>query len=627
MTHFTGHVPPLQGHARSARRAPEVMAAMLGGAVAAGLGFGIIAVLVLFLWITSPFPDSGPDDALRVAAALWLLAHGADLARADALTGGTVPVGLTPLLLAALPCWLLYRAAAHAIARDHDDPAGPEPESDPALGPLATTGWLLAGYLLIGLVLLVFARNGGLRADTVSALLNVPLVAVGAAVLGTWSAGGWHVVRPSPMVRRVMNRVALPAGGVKTACWAAVSGAAALFGGGALLAAGSLAWHGGAAADSFTTLTSSLSGRFAVLLLTLTLVPNAAVWASAYALGPGFALGAGGWVSAAGTVGYPPTLPNFPLLAALPRPTGPQGGTPFAWLVVALPLAAAVLLALRVCRGAVARRWTATRTLVVILLTAAAHGAVVAVVAAFAGGPMGTGTLAAFGPDGLRTGGAAAAWALGAALPVTLIGRWWRLRRSRDRPLSPAPPTPVRLTVPPPSSRPQTHPLTPPTWPDPLKTPQRRTIPERLRAPEGLAAREGLAAPGGTDAGGLREPEGVTERQGRAAQEGMALPEHPQMSGGPKAPEPDRPKTFDRSEAPDRSKVSGESWASGAFRAPGQSQASEGVKTSEGLKTPPPPNPWRAPGAAGPGAGEPADRKPEPNPERKPEPEPGSGPE
>ncbi|MBR8643381.1 hypothetical protein KEF29_38600 [Streptomyces tuirus] len=95
-------------------RSPELTDALVGGAVAAGLGLASFAVLVMLLWITSPYPDSGPGGALHVAAALWLLAHGAELVRTDTLSGVPAPVGVPPLLLLALPVWLLHRAARDA---------------------------------------------------------------------------------------------------------------------------------------------------------------------------------------------------------------------------------------------------------------------------------------------------------------------------------------------------------------------------------------------------------------------------------------------------------------------------------------------------------------------------------
>ncbi|WP_443045843.1 cell division protein PerM [Streptomyces sp. KY70] len=48
-----------------------------------------------------------------------------------------------------------------------------------------------------------------------------------------------------------------------------------------------------AAQESFLALAGDWSGRVAVLLLAVSLVPNAALWGAAYGLGPGFALGTG----------------------------------------------------------------------------------------------------------------------------------------------------------------------------------------------------------------------------------------------------------------------------------------------------------------------------------------------
>ncbi len=435
MTHITDHAAPAPARDQTARRSPEVFGAMLGGVVAASLGFGVLAVLVLFLWITSPVPDAGPDSALRTAAALWLLAHGADLVRTDALSGTPVPVGVTPLLMSALPAWLVYRAAVHAFAPD-EEAAAEDGTRVRALGALGTVGWLLAGYLLVAVGVLAYARHGALRCGPVSALLNVPLVAVLAAVGGAGSAGGWHALRPSGMVRRTLTRLALPYGGVAVACRAAVFGLAVLVAGGALLTCGALVWHAGAALHAFTGMTTSLSGRFALLLLTLALLPNAAVWAGAYALGTGFVVGVGSAVSPRGVHGYPPVLPRFPLMAALPGPTGSGPVSPLHWLVVVVPLAAGVAFAVRVTGEAVVRGWSATRTASVTLLGCLAFGVVVAVAAALSGGPLGVGALAAFGPNGPRAGAAAVGWAALAGLPVTQVGRWWGLREPK---LPPAP--------------------------------------------------------------------------------------------------------------------------------------------------------------------------------------------
>ncbi|WP_234011113.1 DUF6350 family protein, partial [Streptomyces sp. SPB78] len=101
----TPAAPPVA--ARLGRRLPAFIASLLGGAFAAGLGLGALAVLVVVLWVSSPFPDSGPGGALRLAASLWFLGHGTTLTRSSLVTGDSVPLGVVPLLLPLLPLWLL----------------------------------------------------------------------------------------------------------------------------------------------------------------------------------------------------------------------------------------------------------------------------------------------------------------------------------------------------------------------------------------------------------------------------------------------------------------------------------------------------------------------------------------
>ncbi|NDZ89696.1 hypothetical protein G3I23_29820, partial [Streptomyces sp. SID10115] len=166
---------PLRGRARD--RSPALATCVLGGAVAAGLGLGSFAVLVMMLWISSPYPDSGPEGALHVAAGLWLLAHGTELIRTDTLSGAPAPIGVTPLLLVVLPTWLLHRAAR--------DAAAPEERGHP--GGTAWSG-VVAGYLLVGLAAALYATDGELRPDWISVAVHLPVLAAGAAGLGVWTA-------------------------------------------------------------------------------------------------------------------------------------------------------------------------------------------------------------------------------------------------------------------------------------------------------------------------------------------------------------------------------------------------------------------------------------------------------
>ncbi|GAA2435250.1 cell division protein PerM [Streptomyces glaucus] len=412
-------------------RSPGLATGLLDGAVAAALGLGASAVLAVMLWISSPYPDSGPDGALHVAAALWLLAHGAELVRTDTLSGVPAPVGVTPLLPLALPVWLVHRAARDATDGGED-----------AVTPLvsARTAWtgVVLGYLAVAAPAALYAAGGGLRPAWGWAGVCVPLVAAVGAGSGVWAAYG----RPACLVERALDRtpagvrglVVGPRERLGAAVRAAAAGTAVLAGGGALLSAVSLLWHGGAAWDSLLGLTEGWSGRFAVLLLCLALMPNAAVWGAAYALGPGFALGAGHAVTPLSSAPAS-VVPPFPLLAAVPE-AGP--GSLLNWAALGVPMAAGATVGWWVAVAATAgergEAWSAGRTAGVAGWAGALCAVAVGGLAGAAGGPLGTGVLERFGPVWWQAGGAAAAWAVAVGVPVALGVRGWRCRGAREEP-------------------------------------------------------------------------------------------------------------------------------------------------------------------------------------------------
>lgn len=415
-------------------RSPGLGAGLFGGAVAAGLGLGSFAVLVMVLWISSPYPDSGPDGALHIAAALWLLAHGAELVRADSLSGAPAPVGVTPLLLLALPAWLLHRAARDATEGPEEEGAAHDAPPVPA-----RTAWLgvVTGYLAVGGGVALYAAGGGLRPDWTWTAVCVPLLTMAAAGAGVWTAYG----RPrGPLSARalyllprwVRRRVLDPRtrGGILAAGRAAGAGTAVFVGGGALLVAVSLVGHGGAARASFLQLTEAWSGRIAVLLLCAALIPNAALWGAAYALGPGFTLGADR-VTGPLASDPAPLLPPFPLLSAVPD-AGP--GTPLTWAVAAVPVAAGLttawFTARAACTGGEGRApWSGWRTAANACLAAALCAGALAVLSALAGGPLGSNALAHIGPVWWQTGAATLAWTVAIAVPTALGLRAWRLHK------------------------------------------------------------------------------------------------------------------------------------------------------------------------------------------------------
>lgn len=399
------------------RRSPAAAACVMGGAVAAGLGLGFLAVLVIVLWISSPYPDSGPGGALHLAAGLWLLAHGTELVRYETLSGVPAPVGVTPLLLVALPVLLMRRAARLGGTSEED--------GEEVLPASAVFSAVLCGYLAVGALATVYAAGGPMPADPISAAWHVPLVAVLAAAGGVWAvrgrrAGSLPEWVPEWVPGGVRRAVARPRYAV--ALRAGVGGALVLLGGGALLVGGSLAWHGAEVQESFLSLTGVWSGRFAVLLLAVALIPNAMVWGAAYGLGPGFALGAGVTATPFGFAGSP-ALPRFPLLAALP-PEGP--GTPLTWAAAGVPVVAGLAVGWFAVRRA--REVSYGETALTAALGALVCGLAMAGLAAASAGPMGSRALADFGPVWWAVGVAASAWTLALAVPVALGVHAWRNR-------------------------------------------------------------------------------------------------------------------------------------------------------------------------------------------------------
>ncbi|WGP14614.1 DUF6350 family protein [Streptomyces sp. SH5] len=429
-------------------RTLALASALVKGVVAAGLGLGALTVLVMVVWISSPYPDSGPGGALRAAAGVWLLAHGAGLVRPDTLSGVPAPVGVVPLLLVLGPVWLAHRAARD-VAEVREEPregAGAEPPEgargggregtrERSAGPSRAGAFcaVTAGYLLVVAGAAAYARGGPFYADPDTLAFPVALLVAGAAAAGVWTAAGrpfgpapsWSPLAVQEAVARTLFRHRAEA-----AFRSAAAGVTVLLGGGALLVAVALGRNAAAAQDAFLGLAGDWSGRVAVLLLAAALAPNAALWGAAYGLGPGFSLGTGATATPLGLDGTP-ALPRFPLLAAVPD-QGP-GALPN-WAALAVPVAAALAVAWFVVRRAApvdapaARAWSPHETVLVTLLAALGCGGGTALLTAVAGGPIGTGALSAFGPVWWLTGPAALVWTAVIGVPAALLLRLWRLR-------------------------------------------------------------------------------------------------------------------------------------------------------------------------------------------------------
>ncbi len=374
-----------------------------GAAASAGFVLLTITALSVAGWATDSSGASQPGvdggDAARFAGQLWLLAHGVAI-NVPGGQVGLVPGGLTlviGVLLFQVGCWVARRAAI-------DDP---RQLSRVALI-FATTyaGCAVAAALA---VTTDSARPGALAA--LRAGFGLALLAGSAGMAHATGLLVKAVRALPPWLRSAL-----------AGCRAAV---AVLVAGSALLVAVSLAYHFGSARALLTALSPGPIGGVLLLLLGISLAPNAIIWAMGYALGPGFSVGAGTVVASTGvTLG---ALPAFPLFAALPA----SGPAPAASLVtLALPAVAGI-----VGGVVVARSWPSASPLSVAgsgLAAAGLLGVGIAVLAAALAGPIAPGRLAVVGPS---------AWQLGIAtvtrvgLTVTLtalVMRWWPSRGNHE---------------------------------------------------------------------------------------------------------------------------------------------------------------------------------------------------
>lgn len=367
-------------------RPSAVWLAFVTASGAAAASFAVVAVLVLVGWGLSA-PHGSATDALRLATQLWLLAH---LGRLELDVGA---VGVVPLGLTLLVATLLFRGGIGLARRAEFADARAA-----ARGVVA----LSASYASVVVLTTGFADSPTLRVNPIRVLVGATLLAA--------VAGGAGVLRASPL-GEWFSRWHLYAIGLALR-FAAIT-TSLLVAAGAITAGASLAVHHGQAEQLSRTLAPAVVDGIGLTLLGLVLVPNAALWGAAYLTGAGFAVGAGTSVTPlAVTVG---PVPAFPLIAAVPA-TAP---TLAVWLL-AVPLLAGLI-------GGVVVGTSGTVGQGVFAAVGGALLAGLALVALawLAGGPVGVGRLAQFGPAPWRTGIAAAVEFGVSGAVVAGATRWW----------------------------------------------------------------------------------------------------------------------------------------------------------------------------------------------------------
>ncbi len=377
---------------------PLVATGAIAAGVAAAAGLAALTLIVLIGWIAAPHAGLGLTGVLRTAAVLWLIGH-----HVGFTLHGAGRIGMLPLGLVLLPGALLWRAGRWVVR------AG-------GVSRLRHVGYaalaLAVPYALVPGVLALASRSAQEAPSAVQAVICGFLLALVAGGLG-----GAHALAPWAQLTRLLPDRP------RSVIIGMVGALSVLVVCGAVLAGAALAAHLG----EFATLSRSLQpgaiGSALLLVTQVAYVPNAILWAIAFTLGPGFAFGTGTMVAPTGAaLGQ---LPSFPLLAALP-PGLHSAAPPWLTLVVlAVPYAAGCVAGLLVIRAAptpaleMAPLWG--------LACGAAVGAVLGVLAAFSGGPLGNGRLAAVGPSGWQVG-AVAALEIGISSAVTAgIANWLRL--------------------------------------------------------------------------------------------------------------------------------------------------------------------------------------------------------
>jgi hypothetical protein len=280
-----------------------------------------------------------------------------------------VPLGLSVLFLL-----LIYRAARWAA---HS--AGVS-----SVRGVATVAVAVAAvYALGALVVVALSATPDVSASPADAGLRAGLAAVVAATSG--------VVHEGELARPLLGR--LPAWSPPALAGAVVA-VAGLFAVGTVLLAASAVAHSGRISAVAEALHPDPIGAGLLATAGAAFAPNLAVWAAAFALGPGFAVGAGTSVAPGGVdLGIVPALPA---LGALPASVP----GPLAWLVLAGPVLVGVLTGVTVHRRSPVGLVVAVRNTVVAVVPAAAT---MAALAMLAGGSVGTGRLAVVGPAPWQT--------------------------------------------------------------------------------------------------------------------------------------------------------------------------------------------------------------------------------
>jgi Family of unknown function (DUF6350) len=378
---------------------PLAVTGAIAACAAAGTGLAVLTLLALAGFIAAPHAGIGLPGVLRTAALLWLIAHHVGFA-----LPGVGRIGMLPLGLVLLPGALLWRAGRWVVRT----------------GGVRRLRHLGYAALALAVPYAMVAAALALASSSARAAPSLPEAVVCPFLLAL-TAGGLGGARALAPWRQLAG---LLPDRLRSLTVGTTGALAVLTAVGSLLAGVSLALHLGEFKAIDATLAPGAVGAALLLLAQLAYVPNAVVWAISFMLGPGFAFGTGTVIAPTGSALGP--LPAFPMVAALPPGLHPA----------ALPLLSVAVLIVPYLAGAFGGLLMIRAAPVLPLETAplwgfacgVLAGGVLAILAAFAGGPLGSGRLAAVGPSGWQVG-VVASLEVGVAAAVTAgAGNWLRQR-------------------------------------------------------------------------------------------------------------------------------------------------------------------------------------------------------
>jgi hypothetical protein len=376
----TVKLPAQRRSVDQAGRAPLIVAAAFATLWAALLSFVPVAAVVGLARTLEG--AGGLGGATMGGLAGWLLGHGVPIGTSIG------PLALAPLLLTLVAAWRLVRAGLHVTRAIGARRSG---SRRAALLVAVMVGFW---YAVLGAVAALIVDGPGTEVSAGHAALNYFVLGFLAALVGALRSTDALVVLARRMPRVVRH-------GLRTGLVSALLILAA----GGLCTGLSVAVGGGQAANMIHEFRTGVAGQAGIMLLSLAYGANAAVWAAAYLLGPGFLLGAGSAIRLTEVSVGP--LPTLPLLAGLPN--GPMGAT--GTILLAVPIlaggAAGWLLARRLMRtrpgrpGEPAPRREPAWAMVVgsSLLAGPVAGIVLGVLAWMSGGSLGDGRMSEIGPS------------------------------------------------------------------------------------------------------------------------------------------------------------------------------------------------------------------------------------